>query len=153
MLERIVEALRGGAHQDRDAMEDRPSADDDRVLAVCALLVEMAMIDGEFKPAERDRIIAIMRQHYGVSESDVARLLEEAQRQARQATDYWRLTRIIAANYSREEKTGIIELLWSVIYADGTVEEHEDYLVKKLARLLELSHTEMIAAKLRSRPS
>ena len=94
-----------------------------------------------------------MRQHYRVSESDVARLLEEAQRQARQATDYWRLTRIIAANYSREEKTGIIELLWSVIYADGTVEEHEDYLVKKLARLLELSHTEMIAAKLRSRPS
>jgi uncharacterized tellurite resistance protein B-like protein len=39
--------------------------------------------------------------------------------------------------------------VWRVIYADGKLDKHEDYLVKKIAHLLNLRHREMIDAKLR----
>jgi uncharacterized tellurite resistance protein B-like protein len=153
MLQRILDVLRGSANGDLDAPEASAGSEYDRTLAVCALLVEMATIDGEFSPEERERITTVMRDQFGVQEQDIDRVLREAERQARQATSYWQLTRVINANYSPDEKIAIIELLWRVIHADGTVEKHEEYLVRKLAGLLEVSHAAMIAAKLRARPS
>lgn len=148
MLQRILEVLRSGGPLPEEAPSD---TDYDRVLAVCALLVEMAMIDGEFSVEERERITAALRDRYGVLQDDLERVLEEAEREARQVTSYWQLTQVLNEHYDRQEKIAIVELLWDVIHADGSVEKHEDYLVKKLARLLNVSHAEMIAAKLRSR--
>ena len=152
MLQRILDVLRAGAPGGQPPEDPSANPEYDQVLAVGALLVEMALIDGEFSPEERQRITSIMRSQYGIEERDIERVMEEAERAARQATSYWELTSVVNANYSPEEKLAIVELLWSIIYADGTVEKHEDYLVKKLARLLNVSHAEMIAAKLRSRP-
>ena len=150
MLHRILEVLRSGAPTPPPA-DARSDTDYDRVLAVCALLVEMAMIDGEFSVEERGRITAAMRDRYGIRQDDLERIVEEAEREARQATSYWQLTRVLNEHYNRDEKIAIVELLWNVIHADGSVDKHEDYLVKKLAKLLNVSHAEMIAAKLRSR--
>lgn len=150
MIQRIVELLRSGAPGNDTSGEVPADAGYDRMLAVCALLVEMAMIDGEFTSDERERIIAIMRERYNVREQDLSRVIEEAEREARQATSYWQLTQVINENYDKAEKITIVELLWNVIHADGSVEKHEDYLVKKLASLLTVSHADMIAAKLRS---
>jgi uncharacterized tellurite resistance protein B-like protein len=153
MLQRILDVLRAGVPGGGPPPEGA-SADTeyDQVLAVGALLVEMALIDGEFSPQERQRITSIMRSQYGIEERDIESVMEKAERAARQATSYWELTSVVNANYSSKEKLAIVELLWCIVYADGTVEKHEDYLVKKLARLLNVSHAEMIAAKLRARP-
>jgi len=148
MLQRILEVLRSGTPLPQDLPSD---PEYDRVLAVCALLVEMAMIDGEFSVGERERITAAMRDRYGVRQDDLERIIEEAEREARQVIDYWQLTQVVNEHYDRQEKIAIVELLWDVIHADGSVDKHEDYLVKKLARLLAVSHADMIAAKLRSR--
>ncbi|MCP4642028.1 MAG: hypothetical protein GY851_16415, partial [bacterium] len=43
----------------------------------------------------------------------------------------------------------IIEEVWRVIFADGRLDGHEDYLVHKLARLLNLNHPQLIAAKVK----
>ena len=41
-------------------------------------------------------------------------------------------------------------MIWRVAYADGTIEKHEDYLVHKLARLLRLTHKQLIETKLKN---
>ena len=43
------------------------------------------------------------------------------------------------------------EAIWRVIYADGRIDKYEDYLVRKLSRLMELKHNELIDAKIRAR--
>ncbi len=48
-----------------------------------------------------------------------------------------------------EDKTRLMEMVWRVVYADGKLDKHEDYLVKKMARLLHIRHSEMINAKLK----
>ena len=40
-------------------------------------------------------------------------------------------------------------MVWEIIYTDGILDKHEDYLVHKLANLLRLSHEQLIEAKLK----
>jgi uncharacterized tellurite resistance protein B-like protein len=46
------------------------------------------------------------------------------------------------------EKRRILEHLWEVVYADGKLSKHEDYLIHKIATLLRLTHNDLIRAKL-----
>jgi uncharacterized tellurite resistance protein B-like protein len=42
-----------------------------------------------------------------------------------------------------------VELLWELVYSDGKMDGHENYFMHKLARLLRLTHRDLIDAKLR----
>ena len=48
----------------------------DVLLATCAILMEMASIDGEFSDAEREDIISILKKDYQLSDEYAAELLE-----------------------------------------------------------------------------
>ena len=149
MLQRIVDLLRSGSGEPLGG--SRPDDSYDTTLAVAALLLEMGAIDGEFSLDERDHIISILEDEYQLSKHDVSHLVEEASAEVSASTDYWRFTNMINENYTPEEKVRIVDLLWKIIYADGTVEKHEEYLIRKLARLLGVPHEELIASKLRMR--
>ena len=45
----------------------------------------------------------------------------------------------------------MVEYLWAVAFADENVDKHEEYLVRKIANLIGVSHKEFIKAKLRAR--
>ena len=44
-----------------------------------------------------------------------------------------------------------MEYLWAVAFAAHVVDEHEEYLVRKIAGLISVPHKDFIAAKLRAR--
>ena len=132
----------------------RPGAQDKRgrhdvVLATCALLLEMANIDGEFSEAERNRIISLLKRTYDLSDENAQALIKASDEELERSIDLWQFTNLINETYSSEEKTRIIEMMWQIIYTDGTLDMHEDYLVHKLAKLLRLTHGELIDAKLK----
>jgi len=112
-------------------------------IATCALLLEMANIDGEFSELEKDSIVQVLRNNYQLSAEHAAALMKAAD------IDLWQFARLINENYSAEEKIKVIETVWQIIYTDGILDKHEDYLVHKLAKLLRLSHKELIDAKLK----
>ncbi|MFQ6673938.1 MAG: TerB family tellurite resistance protein [Fidelibacterota bacterium] len=118
-------------------------------VAVCALLLEMAHADGEFSPEEMDKIIVVMEEEFGLSPGEAKEVMALAGEEREQSIDLWQFTHLISRHCDREEKLTILETLWSVIYSDGVLEAHEDYLVHKLANVLELSHRELIDTKLR----
>jgi uncharacterized tellurite resistance protein B-like protein len=118
-------------------------------IATCAVFLEMAHIDGEFNPAERDSILSILKRHFQLSDDYAATLLEASNQELKRSIDLWQFTNLINENYSREEKIQIIKLIWNLVYTDGKLDQHEDYLVHKLAKLLRLTHHELIDAKLK----
>lgn len=120
-------------------------------IATCALLLEMSNIDGEFNELERENIISILKKDYQLSDEHAASLLEISNEKLAASTDLWRFASLINRNYSIEEKVRIIEMVWGVAYADGNLDKHEDYLLHKLAKLLRLTHKQLIEAKLNAK--
>jgi uncharacterized tellurite resistance protein B-like protein len=116
-------------------------------VATCALFLEMANIDGEFSDSEKEDIISILKKDYYLSDEYIAELLEASKGELKRSIDLWQFTNLINQNYSPEEKISIIEMVWKIVYADGKLDKHEDYLVHKLAKLLRLTHEQLINAK------
>jgi uncharacterized tellurite resistance protein B-like protein len=118
-------------------------------LATCALLLEMANIDGRFSKLEKERIVELLRNNYQLSAEHAAALMKAAEDELEKSIDLWQFAKLINENYSTEEKIKVIETVWQVVYTDGILDKHEDYLVHKLANLLRLSHKQLIDAKLK----
>jgi uncharacterized tellurite resistance protein B-like protein len=127
-----------------------PAGSEDKIrVATCIVLLEIANADNDFSADERAIIHGILMQRFGLSKSEVESLIQEASRRIAASIDTWSLTRILTADLSEGERVEIMEAIWRVIYADGRLEGYEDALVHKLAFLLDLTHDQMIAAKLK----
>ncbi|UCB49063.1 MAG: TerB family tellurite resistance protein [Deltaproteobacteria bacterium] len=133
---------KGKGDQDEDPSHDIR-------IATCALLLEMASIDGEFSVAERKSIVARLKKDYQLSGAYAEELIKASNEELRGSVDLWRFTNLINRNYSIGEKIRIIETVWEIAYTDGKLDKYEDYLLHKLAKLLHLTHKQLIDAKLR----
>jgi uncharacterized tellurite resistance protein B-like protein len=142
----LVKKFLGKSSSDVSGAEKETTSHDVRI-ATCALLLEMAHIDGEFSELERESIINIIKKDYDLSDEHAVALIEAAGEELKRSIDLWKFARLINQNYSTDEKIEIIEMVWKVIYTDGKLDKHEDYLVHKLANLLRLTHKELIDAK------
>jgi uncharacterized tellurite resistance protein B-like protein len=131
----------------------RANADADQTLqtATAALLLEMMRMDSHITPEERDSVVATLRQQFGLDDTQLDALVALAEQEARQASDYYQFTSLINKSCSAEQKIRIIENMWRVAMADGHLDAHENHLMRKIAGLLYIPHSEYIAAKLRAR--
>ena len=109
----------------------------------------MANIDGEFDDSERENILFALKTDYGLSDECAAEITKASDEELKGSIDLWQFTNLINQNYSIEEKLRIIEMIWKLAYTDGKLDKHEDYLVHKLARLLHLTHKQLIDSKLK----
>ncbi len=143
MLNRIKSLLGNGPARE-------PAREHERIqVATCVVLLEMAHADEEFQAMEQTLVRDLLRQKFEISEEDVAELMAFAQAQRRESLDLYQFTCLINENFTRAEKLELLESLWRLIYADGVLDKYEDYLVRQLAKLLRLSHGEMIEAKVK----
>jgi len=127
------------------------SSDNDRELqvATCALFLEIARADNEFLPEEEQKIEELMRGHFKLSVEAFREIQRLSGEKLRESIDLWQFAKTIKEHYSPGEKKKIIEMLWAVIYTDDSLDAHEDYLVHKLATLLDLDYRDLIDAKVR----
>ena len=133
---------------DATAAESVRTSRDVRI-ATCALLLEIANIDGRFSESEKKSVVEILQDSYQLSAEHATALMKAADEQLEKSIDLWHFAKLINENYSTEEKIRIIEMVWQIIYTDGKLDKHEDYLAHKLANLLRLSHEQLIEAKLK----
>ena len=139
----------GGSQNVTDGAAPVSDSEEDLKIATCALFLEIANIDDEFSDEERASILAVIQSEYGLSETQALEVARRAASELEGSIDMWKFTNLINENYDEAERIRVVELLWRVVYADGKLDKHEDYLVHKLARLLRLTHKQLIAAKLK----
>ncbi len=140
----MFEAIR--AWFDRNVPAQSP--DDKLPLAACALLVEVMRIDGEVSEAERRTVLEAMAQTFDLPGERLEELLALAEREVAEAVDQYQFTRLINERFTPEEKARLVEMLWRVAFADGRLDKHEEYVIRKLTELLHLPHRVFIQAKL-----
>ena len=133
----------------RSAVEGDRAADDLR-LSAAALLVEAAMIDGDFGDAERRTIAGQLADRFHLSAAEVAALIEDARQATEESTQLYAFTRAVKDGFSPDERLRMIEMLWEVVYADGRLHDYEASLVRRVAGLIYVPDRESGAARKRA---
>lgn len=130
--------------------EDRPGGlPMDRLhLASAALLIEIAKADYQDDPRETDKVVELLRDRFEIPERELEILMTLADQEVRQATDVFQFTSLVNQHFSAAEKNQLVESLWEVAYADGRVHHYEEHLIRKIAELIYVPHSEFIRTKL-----
>ena len=107
-------------------------------LAVAALLVHLAAIDGTITPEERTALAGTLMDHYGLNETEVQKLVAEATRRDQESVDFYRFTSALSS-LPEADKLEIIRMMWQVVFADKKNHELEDNMVWRIAELIHVS--------------
>lgn len=146
MLNKIKAMLKPAESSER-LTEAKP----DQQVSVCAILLEVAWADDDFAPEERETIVGLLREHFGLGAGEVEELIALTEAERARMTDLWPFTHSISRTYSPDEKLELMEMVWQVVFADDKLDDHEDQLVRKLQTMLAVNHSLVIKAKLKAR--
>jgi uncharacterized tellurite resistance protein B-like protein len=113
-------------------------------LATALLLVEVARADYRQNVAEDETIESLLRQHFDLDDGEISLLVDQARSEADQAASLQEFTRMLHEQLSVEEKHQVVEMLWRVALADSHLDKHEDHLIRRIAGLLYVSHSDLI---------
>jgi len=120
-------------------------------IAACVVLLEVAESDSECTEDEIGHVLETMQSTFNLSREYAEDMIELARHVRKNSVDLWQFTNKINKSFDHSEKIKMLEAIWRVIYADGRIDKHEDYLVHQLANLLRLRHRELIDAKIRTK--
>ncbi|MGH8606655.1 MAG: TerB family tellurite resistance protein [Gammaproteobacteria bacterium] len=121
-------------------------------VAVAAVLAEVVRMDEQIAEGERAQVLASIAEKFDLDAEEAEAVTTLAEEEAKAATDFYQFTSQIKRAFSPEQKVKLIEHMWRVAYADGTLHKYEDHLIRKIAELIYVPHKELIAAKLRVQP-
>jgi uncharacterized tellurite resistance protein B-like protein len=116
-------------------------------LAAAALFLEMMTMDDRCELKEREVILSLIQQNFSLTLEQATALMELAEQQRKNATDYFEFTSLINKTYSLEQKIQLIEALWKIAFIDDVLDVQEEYLVRKIAKLLHVPDSALISAK------
>jgi uncharacterized tellurite resistance protein B-like protein len=128
-----------------------PAAEHAIRLAAAVLLVEVMRAEPTTSAAEREAVIRTLRERFSFAKDELARLVELAEAEAKEAYDYHRFTSVLNERFSQPQKIALVQAMWEVAYADAHLDAHENHLISKVAGLLHVTHGEYIAAKMRAK--
>ncbi|MES1925785.1 TerB family tellurite resistance protein [Salinisphaera sp. T31B1] len=141
LFDTLRQALEPEHHTERDPERAKR-------IAAAVLLLEMAHADHEHDLAEYDEIRRQLKTHFSLDDVEVEDLIDAAAPRAEQSVSLYSYLKTLNDGLAPEEKREVLEMLWRVAYADQRLDAQEEHLLRELAELLYLPHSEFIRAKL-----
>ena len=120
-------------------------------LAAAALLVEVMVIDGNLDEQELASISQTLCQILELSSDQVDELILLSRDEVPEATSLYQFTREINTHFSADQKMKLLTAMWRVAYADGHLDKHEEGIIRRVADLLHILHSDYIRCKLAAR--
>lgn len=120
-------------------------------MASAALLVEIMRADHEIDQHEQRTITNALQQSLKLSDAQAVELLQEATQLTDASNDLHQFTKVINTNHNDTEKAALLTNLWRVAYASDGLDKYEEHMIRKIAELLYIPHSEFIRTKLLAR--
>ena len=117
---------------------DRDGGDETQVAAV-ALLVEAAVMDGDFDDDERRTIARILGRQFGLEAAAVEDLIRAGEQAVERSNQLYAFTSVVKKGFDFEQRIEMIEMLWEVAYADGELHDFEASLVRRVSGLIHVA--------------
>ncbi len=122
-------------------------------VATAVLLIEVVRADFIVEAAEQQRLRQLLRDQFGLDELELDALLAQAEADADRLVSLQHITRLLNENYDHAMKVRVVEMMWQMVYADGEKDHYEEHLLRQVAELLYVSHSEFIQARHKAEPS
>jgi len=110
--------------------------EDDHRVAAAGLLVHAMNADGVRSPSEITRVEALLRERFSLDEREVRSLIAAADRRRGEAVDFNAFTGIVKRAYAPEGRARIVEMMWEIVFADGSLHEFEDNMVWRVGEII-----------------
>ncbi len=118
--------------------------------ATAALMIEISRSDADIAEVEKDRIASLVQGAFSLSDAELVNLIAEADDAVDHAVSLVDFSRVLVEQLDTEARGRVVDMLWQVAFADGSVDRYEDYYIRKIADLLYVSHARFIQGKLRA---
>ena len=112
------------------------------------LMARIAHVDKTISDPEFDSIAAALQSHWDLDEQQANFVAGIAVSEAAADLDNYRLSREFYEATNRQQRLDFLEVLFQVAAADGEASHHEIEDIRRIARMIKLSHKDFINAKL-----
>lgn len=140
MLKAILSKLKSGESQQVDTHTVE--------VATAALLYEVIKADDDVDQRELAELSAMLEKTFSLSASELRLVHESGSKQSEDAVDLVQFTQVLNQKLNDTDKQQVVLGLWKVAYADNELEPLEEHIIRKIADLLYIPHSQYIQAKL-----
>ena len=120
----------------------------DIYILIAALLVHAAKIDNHYSEIEREMIKKAIIGLDASKSDETEQILKNAEKKEKDSNQIIEFTREIK-NQTMEFRLKIIEILWKIVYSDGTNDIYESNLIRRICGLLYVSDKDSGIIKLK----
>ena len=126
---------------------------DNKNILIASLLIHAAKIDENYTEIEKKIITKAITHLNEVSFDEAEKLLKLAEKKEEESNQIIEFTKEIK-KYSMEFRLNIIEIIWKIVYSDGTSDTYESNLIRRICGLLYISDKDngIIKTKVKNLP-
>jgi len=117
-------------------------------ILVAALLIHAAKIDNNYTNVEKEIIKRALIDLSMITSHEAEKLIQLAEKKEQESNQIVEFTREIKKK-PMEFRLKIIEILWKIVYSDGTNDNYESNLIRRVCGLLYISDKDSGAIKLK----
>ena len=117
-------------------------------ILITALLIHAAKIDDNYTDVEKEIIKKALISLNAITLNEAEESLKKAEKIEQESNQIVAFTRAIKKN-SMEFRLKIIEILWKIVYSDGSSDSYESNLIRRVCGLLYVSDRESGMIKLK----
>lgn len=116
-------------------------------LAIACLLCEVASADAQIEENEEKAKLSLLTSLLDITEQQAETLLAQAKEKIQLSVSLYDFTSQLR-ELEQEARYNLVKAMWEVANADGIIDPLEDAVIRKVAELLYVDHSEFIRAKL-----
>ena len=117
-------------------------------ILIAALLIHAAKIDENYTESEKKIIKKAIIELNNIDDNNAKKLLTLAEKKEEESNQIVEFTKEIK-KYSNEFRLKIIEIVWKIVYSDGTNDMYESNLIRRICGLLYISDKDNGVIKLK----
>jgi len=121
-------------------------------ILITALLIHAAKIDDNYTDVEKEIIKKALISLNAITPNEAEELLQKAEKMEQESNQIVAFTREIKKD-SMEFRLKIIEILWKIVYSDGSSDSYESNLIRRVCGLLYISDRDSGIIKLKVKNS
>ena len=118
--------------------KQKKESSNNKNILITALLIHAAKIDENYTEIEKKIIKKAIIDLNEISPDEAEKMLELAEKKEKESNQIIEFTRE-AKKYPMEFRLKIIEIIWKIVYSDGTNDNYESNLIRRICGLLYIS--------------